>query len=259
MIMKNIRISADPEMEESCFEYKCSYCTEEFCSNTNLENHMEKNHNGKIQTSEMDEKLARYKRSDCSQDFSSQNNFKVHFNEYHESVTITENPSILNFTYYYETIDEDLSFRRKLRKSEIQSFSSAEDFIDHLFSEDSNKKVNENISEIEKNLPEEMEVDVSKVQELYNCTECPMHFSSETLLMSHVGLMHDMASINENIKDIPAAIEKPYQCPICEESFSESQEISDHKTSQHKDVLSESNKSNHQNCTIVMSVLNIFH
>ena len=114
MIMKNIRISADPEMEESCFEYKCSYCTEEFCSNTNLENHMEKNHNGKIQTSEMDEKLARYKRSDCSQDFSSQNNFKVHFNEYHESVTITENPSILNFTYHYETIDEDLSFRRSL-------------------------------------------------------------------------------------------------------------------------------------------------
>ena len=67
---------------------------------------------------------------------------------------LTEDPTILNLGYFHETVDEDISFKRKIKQSHILlSFDSA--FISHASGEDSNKNVF---------LPEEMETEVSKSQ-----------------------------------------------------------------------------------------------
>ena len=64
---------------------------------------------------EMHEKLEKYMCSDCTEDFSTETSFKVHFKQYHDSVIITEDPTILNLGYFHETVDKDISFKRKLK------------------------------------------------------------------------------------------------------------------------------------------------
>ena len=56
--------------------------------------------------------------SDCTEDFSTETSFKVHFEQYHDSVILTEDPTILNLGYFHETVDEDISFKRKLKQSQ---------------------------------------------------------------------------------------------------------------------------------------------
>ena len=59
-----------------------------------------------------------YMCSDCTEDFSTETSFKVHFEQYHDSVILTEDPTILNLGYFHETVDEDISFKRKLKQSQ---------------------------------------------------------------------------------------------------------------------------------------------
>ena len=66
-----------------------------------------------------------------------------------------------------------------------------------------------------------MEVDVSKILELYNCNECPKHFSSDFLLKSHVGLMHTPI--------------KEFECSLCLYADDQKLTFEKHLETCHKD------------------------
>ena len=165
---------------------------------------------------EMHEKSEKYICSDCTEDFSTETSFKVHFKQYHDSLILTGDPTSTG--YFHESVDEDISFKRKLSHI-LLSFESAEAFIIHASSEDSKK---------DSSLPEEMEIEDSKSQtnfesnSVLNCTDCNEKFSSEFMLMSHLGLFHT------EIKD--------FECSFCLYAASQQLTLDKHIEMCHKSL-----------------------